>query len=131
MTGLAERKTKQPDRKYKRDDPAVELARKHPSKEDLQVQVHLRLDADRRKRTSISFPRDSTLSGLEWLSKTFGDINYGRHQEFSLPRRIEVSVPTPILDNTDLDIRLINTRGVDEPSRRVATFRGTWTTRAH
>ena len=33
----------------------------------------------------------------KWLSKMFGDINYGRHQEFSLPRRIEVSVPTPVL----------------------------------
>lgn len=115
MTGLAERKTKQADGKYKREDPALELARQHPSKQDLQVQVHSRLDADRRKRTSISFPRDSTFSGLEWLSKTLGDINYGRHPEFSLPRRIEVSVPAPILDSTDLDITLIDTRGVDEP----------------
>ena len=74
------------------------------------------LNADRRKRTSISFPRDSTFTGLEWLSKTAGDINYGKHPEFSLPRRIEISVPTTILGSTDLDIRLIDTRGVDEPS---------------
>lgn len=116
MTGLAERKIKQPDGKFRRDDPALELAKNYSSKEDLQVQVHLRLDADRRKRTSISFPRDSTSTALEWLSKTFGDINYGRHPEFSLPRRIEVAVPMPILGSTDLDVRLIDTRGVDEPS---------------
>lgn len=116
MTGLTVKRIKEADGKTRSEDPALDLVRAYPSKEDLQVQVRLRLDPDRRNRTSISLPRDSTASGLDWLSKTFGDINYGKHPEFSLPRRIEVTVPTPILGVHDLDVRLIDTRGVDEPS---------------
>lgn len=116
MTGLTVKRTKDADGKTRSEDPALDLVREYSSKEDLQVQIRLRLDSDRRNRTSVSLPRDSTVSGLVWLSKTFGDINYGKHPEFSLPRRIEVTVPTPVLGTTELDVRLIDTRGVDEPS---------------
>ncbi len=116
MTGLTMKPTKTPDGKTLREDPALELARQYPSKEDLHVQIISRLDLARRNRTSISRPHDSTISGLDWVGRTFAEINYGRHSEFSLPRRIEVTVPNRILGSEDLDLRLIDTRGIDEPS---------------
>lgn len=102
--------------KILREDHALELAKHFPKKEDLVVQVLLKLDLPRRNRTSISFPRESTLSGLEWVSKTFAEVNYGRHPEFSLPRRIEITVPKRVLNTDEFDLRLIDTRGVDEPT---------------
>jgi transcriptional regulator with XRE-family HTH domain len=116
MTGLTIKTTKGTDGKTLRDDPALELARRYPSKEDLHVQIISRLDLARRNRTSISRPHDSTISGIDWVGRTFAEINYGRHLEFSLPRRIEVTVPNRILGSQDLDLRLIDTRGIDEPS---------------
>jgi hypothetical protein len=104
------------DGKYRTpEDPALDLARRL-SKEDLLVEIMTRLDLSRRTRTSISYPPESTASGLQWLRQTFRDINFGNHDDFSLPRRMEVVVPEPILGNHGLNLRLIDTRGNDEPS---------------
>jgi transcriptional regulator with XRE-family HTH domain/GTPase SAR1 family protein len=116
LTGLTIKRSKDADGKILREDTALELAKQFPKKEDLVVQVLLKLDLPRRNRTSISFPRESTLSGLEWVSKTFAEVNYGRHPEFSLPRRIEITVPKRVLNTEEFDLRLIDTRGVDEPT---------------
>ncbi|HEU5070606.1 MAG TPA: helix-turn-helix transcriptional regulator [Verrucomicrobiae bacterium] len=116
MTGLTVKRSKDADGKIVRDDRALDLAKQFPKKEDLMVQVLLKLDLPRRNRTSISFPRESTMAGLEWVSKTFAEVNYGRHPEFSLPRRIEITVPKRVLNTDEFDLRLIDTRGVDEPT---------------
>jgi len=116
MADLPIKRLKDADGKFTREDRALELAKAFPDKADLVVQVLMKLDLPRRNRASISFPRESTLSGLEWVSKTFAEINYGRHPEFSLPRRIEITVPKRVLGTDKLDLRLIDTRGVDEPT---------------
>jgi transcriptional regulator with XRE-family HTH domain/GTPase SAR1 family protein len=116
MTNLAIKKSKGPDGKLRRDDPAKELASKFPNRGDLQTQVFARLELPRRQRISMTCPREASGSGLRWLSRVFADINYGRHPEFALPRRIEVILPERILDEDQLAIRLIDTRGVDEPT---------------
>ncbi len=116
MSKLTVKRTKLPDGQVRRDDLAQELARKVGKKEDLLVEVLTRMDLPRRNKTSITLPRDSAVAGLDWVRKTAAEINYGRHPEFSLPRRVEITVPTRILGSDDLDIRLIDTRGVDEPS---------------
>lgn len=115
MTGLTVKRVKTADGKMHREDPAKALALEYPSREDLQTQVFTRLELHRRRRTSISCPRDSSITGLQWLSRTFAEVNYGRHPEFALPRRIEVSLPDRILGEERFDLRLIDTRGVDEP----------------
>lgn len=116
MTGLAERKEKGPDGEYLRTDPARALVEVYPDKDDLLIEVLSRMDMPRRRRTSISHPRDSSLPGKDWLARTFAQINFGRHPEFSLPRCIEISVPYRLLGSDSFDIRLIDSRGLDEPS---------------
>ena len=115
MTGLTIKRIKGPDGKLRQEDPAKELVAEYPNREDLQAQVFSRLDLLRRRRLSITYSKDSSTTGLHWISRVFAQINYGRHPEFSLPRRIEVSLPDPILDEMKVDLRLIDTRGVDEP----------------
>jgi transcriptional regulator with XRE-family HTH domain len=116
MTKLTKKIVKDSDGKARTEDPAIGLVHEYPSKEDLQVEIMARLDLARRNRTSMSFPRDSAMSGLDWLSRTCSEINYGRSPDFSLPRRMEVTIPNAILNSEDVDIRLIDTRGIDEPS---------------
>jgi transcriptional regulator with XRE-family HTH domain len=116
MSKLTVKRTKLPDAKMQSEDLALELAKGFPEKKDLLVQILTRMDLPRRISTSISYPRDTTLSGLDWVSKTAGEINYGRHPDFSLPRRVEITVPARILGAEEFDIRIIDTRGVDEPS---------------
>ncbi len=115
MTDLTVKRVKTADGKVNREDPARALAIVFANREDLQTQVFTRLELPRRRRTSISYPRDSSIAGLQWLSRTFAEVNYGRHPEFALPRRIEVSLPDRILGEERYELRLIDTRGVDEP----------------
>lgn len=116
MSKLTFVKPKMPNGQNQREDLALELAKSFPTKEDLLVQILTRMELPRRTKTSITFPRDTTISGLDWVSKIAGEINNGRHPDFSLPRRVEITSPTRILGAEDLDIQIIDTRGVDEPS---------------
>lgn len=116
MTGLIIKRPKGQDGKPTRDDLALNLAKEFPLRDDMVAQVLSRLELPRRNRTSISFPRGSTQTGQEWISDTFAEINYGRHADFSLPRRIEITVPHRLLESDSLDLRLIDTRGMDEPT---------------
>lgn len=116
MTGLTVKKPKQADGKILVEDRGIDLARAYPEREELQIQVLAKLNLPQRRRASVSYPRGSAASELKWLSRTFADINYGKHPEFPLPRRIEISVPRPILRADSLNLRLIDTRGIDEPS---------------
>lgn len=115
MTGLTVKSVKAANGKVHREDPARALAMEFPNKEDFQAQVFARLELHRRRRTSTIYPQDSSITGLQWLARMFAQINYGRHPEFSLPRRIEVSIPDRILGEDRINLRLIDTRGVDEP----------------
>ena len=45
-------------------------------------------------------------------------MNNGRHPEFTLPRRIEVVVPFPLVSGTDLSIRMIDSKGIDRTAAR-------------
>jgi transcriptional regulator with XRE-family HTH domain len=96
------------------EDPAEVLAQRL-SKEDLLVEIMTKLDLPRRIRASVKFPQGSVAGGLKWLKQTYREINFGLHPEFSLPRRIEVVVPEPVLGVSSPAIRLIDTRGNDEP----------------
>jgi hypothetical protein len=116
MSGLTIKRSKSAAGPAPAQDLAQDLARAFPNKEDFLVQVLARMELPRRNKTSVMLPRDSSRAGLDWVSKTASEINYGRHPEFSLPRRVEITVPTRILGVPELDIRLIDTRGIDEPS---------------
>jgi transcriptional regulator with XRE-family HTH domain len=116
MTELTIKKIKKPDGKFERFDPAIELVNAYPNKDELIVQIFSRLNSAKRRRTSIVYPNVSSTPAMKWLSKTFAEINFGRHPEFSVPKRIEVTVPVPILDSNQLNIRMVDTRGIDEPS---------------
>src|SRR5205823_3730299 len=96
-------------------DQAQELATTFPRKEDLLAQVLTRMALHHRNKTSITLPRDTSMTGLDWIAKTAAEINFGKHADFSLPRRVEITVPSRMLGSEEFDVRLIDTRGVDEP----------------
>jgi len=116
MAGLTIKKVKDADGKFRREDPASQLVSRYSSRDDLLVEVMSRLELGRRTATSVCHPRDSLTPGLEWIGRTFADINYGHHPQFSLPRRVEITLPGAMLGVRDLDVRLIDTRGIDEPA---------------
>lgn len=119
MSGLAETKSKDlTTGRQVRHDPARELALKYQDVKELVVQILSRMNLPRRDQRDIWYPSDAKLSPLAWLQQKFMEVNNGRHPQFSLPQRIEVVVPRPVLDDTKLNIRIVDTKGIDGAATR-------------
>jgi hypothetical protein len=67
----------------------------------------------RRSRRAIEFDGVDPKAGRQWLRSTFTAINNGRHEDFSLPARITVTVPFSLVPEAGLAIAVVDTRGVD------------------
>ncbi|MFD4628749.1 helix-turn-helix domain-containing protein [Streptomyces sp. NPDC058284] len=117
MAGLSVKRIKNADGKRVSTDPAKELIAEFPVRRDLVVEVLTRMGLHRRDRRDEWHSPTLTATPLEWMKSTFEQINNGRHPEFSLPARIDLIVPD-LLEIDDFNVRLIDTRGIDQPSGR-------------
>lgn len=117
MAGLNPKRTKDANGKRVSTDPAKELAEQFPARRDLVVEVLTRMGLHRRDRHDEWYTPTVGVLPLEWLKTTFELINNGRHPEFTLPARIDLIIPR-LLDVPDLDVSVIDTRGIDQLSAR-------------
>ncbi len=98
-------------------DPARNLAETtDPSA--LVVEILTRMALHKRTRRELWYSETSGEEPLLWLKKNFEQVNNGRHLEFTIPRRIEISVPQPILQDEKLSIRIVDTKGIDRTAER-------------
>ncbi len=117
MSGLTEKRRDEGGKRI-RIDPAKELAADYPKTQELAIQILTRMDLFRRNRRDAWYPDDSTLSPMQWLQQVFADVNNGRQPEFTLPQMIEVVVPEPLFGSTDVPIKVIDTKGIDQTAER-------------
>lgn len=117
MANLVPKRTKGADGRTTRTDPARGLAAEIPSKRELVVEVLTRMGLHRRDRRDEWYTPALASSALEWMKTTFEQINNGRHPDFSLPGRIDLVVPQ-LLETDELDVSIIDTRGIDQPAAR-------------
>ena len=118
LAKLKIRRERTTEGKVVRHDEARELAKKHASTRDLAVEILSRMELHRRDRRDIWFDQSMGKPQLQLLKETFEKINNGRHEDFALPKRIEIVVPHRLLDADDLTIRFIDTRGIDRTATR-------------
>jgi len=118
LSALPIRRPKGPDGKQQRIDEAKELAKTHSTIRELVVEILARMELHRRDRRDVWYHPSTGKEPLTWLKETFEAVNNGRHPEFTLPKRIEVVVPKPLLDAGDLSVRLIDTKGIDRTAAR-------------
>lgn len=119
MTGLIRKTDKLPDGKKRRTDPLKELAEKSESLDDLCTEFNQKLSLWKRASyREIFYDKMSDMSGLEWLQENFKNINNGGHEDFSLPKRIDITVPFSPVDGSIYEIKLIDTKGVDQTAIR-------------
>jgi len=125
MSGLTVTKRRGEDGKTIRQDKAKELAKQLGDPRELLVQVLSQMELPRRDRRDVWYSKSSGKEPLEWLRATFTEINNGRHPDFSLPRRIEVVVPRPVLAEPGqfegrYSVRLVDTKGIDQTAGRMS-----------
>lgn len=99
-------------------DPAAELSDTFNSLDDFTAEFAARLSLWRRARRTIEFDGIDARAGRQWLRSTFIAINNGRHDDFSLPDRVTVTVPFPLVSDPRLSIAVVDTRGVDDSAVR-------------
>ena len=84
----------------------------------LTVEILSRSNLHQRTRRELWYSEMSGKTPSRWLRDIFQEVNNGRNAEFSLPKRIEVIVPKPMLDEESLSIRFVDTKGIDGTAER-------------
>jgi len=120
MTGLhRKRAQKKPDGSViAAIDDARTLAAASADAKSLSVEILARMELHKRDRRDIWYSETTGKSPLEWLQEVFEDVNNGRHPEFTLPKRIELIIPTALLGDESLSVTLIDTQGIDDIAAR-------------
>ncbi|WP_438010475.1 helix-turn-helix transcriptional regulator [Sorangium sp. So ce321] len=93
-------------------DPLRDLAKGARSSEELHAELCTLMNLPRRTRCEIW--HDGTgVSEVEWLKRTFSDVNRARLEDVPLPRRINVLIPRNPFDTT-FDVTIVDTKGIDD-----------------
>lgn len=119
MTKLrAARSDRKPDGTLVRfPDEARALAETVGDVKSLVVELLARIELHKRDQRDIWHAADST-PALEWQQQNFERINNGRHEGFTLPKRIELMIPDVVLGNASVSVTIIDTQGIDDIAER-------------
>lgn len=101
-----------------RIDPAKELAIKFPKPHELAIQILIRMNLVSRTQRNAWYPEGSSQPPLAWLQQIFSEVNNGRHPEFTMPSKIDILVPDPIMASLDLPLTVIDTKGINQTAER-------------
>jgi len=119
MAGLGRTSEKGADGKMIRIDPAMDLAREcNRDLSELTGEVLKRIGLDKRTRTEFRFETESRVEGLRRLKELYAIVNKGLAVDVSLPRRIDLIVPAPLLGKRTFTVRIVDTKGVDDTAIR-------------
>jgi len=119
MAGLARKTEKGSDGKTIRIDPAMDLARECKGNvAELTGEVLKRMRLEQRTRTEFRFEAESRVIGLQRLREMFASVNKGLAGDVTLPRRIDLIVPAPLLGKRPFTVQIVDTKGVDDTAIR-------------
>ena len=122
MSGLRSERVRGEGRARRTVDHARNLARDFKDRDlgpdTLTVEILSRINLHQRTGREVWYSAMSGKDELRWLRDTFLDINNGRDPDFSLPKRIGVMIPKPVIEDDSLDISIIDTKGIDGPAER-------------
>lgn len=118
MAGFKIRREKGETDKLQKIDEAKELAKQITDHRELSMNILARMELHKRDRRDIWYDSSTGLQPLVWIKEVFEAINNGRHPEFSIPKRIEILVPEKILGISEVEIEIIDTKGIDKNAAR-------------
>ncbi|MBV6498727.1 MAG: hypothetical protein CJBNEKGG_00955 [Prosthecobacter sp.] len=101
------------------NNPAMDLAKTcNGNLSELTGEVLKRMRLDQRTTTEFRFESTDFVLGLKQLRDLFAKVNKGLMPEVSLPRRIDLIVPTHLLGERPFNLRVIDTKGIDDTAIR-------------
>ncbi len=118
MSGLTVDRERLPDGKRRSIDRAKNLADRLNDASALSGEIMSKMRLPQRTKRQLWYSEMSGKKPLLWLKENFEQINKGLHLEFSMPKRIDITVPDEILGKETLSICLVDTRGIDDTAER-------------
>lgn len=99
-------------------DPIADLIAACASQDEFRTRVLELMRLGERTRRDIWFDPSSRGQPMEWLAETFKEVNKGRLPDVSLPKVIDLVIPDFGRDFGELDVTVIDTKGVDDVAVR-------------
>jgi transcriptional regulator with XRE-family HTH domain len=117
MSGLVRRR-ETVDGKLTYHDPLNELARSCASEDEFRTRVLDLMSLSERTQRELWYDSAGRKHPMEWVTETFRMVNNGRLKDVSLPRSIDLLVPDFGKGFGELEITVIDTKGVDDVAVR-------------
>ncbi len=95
---------------FERTDQALKLYTELNNEDAFLDECLHRLRLEERSTTHFKAPNDKPLA---WLKDTFERINHGRHKSAPMPKRIIIEVTASKLNSSELEISVVDTKGLD------------------
>jgi transcriptional regulator with XRE-family HTH domain len=99
-------------------DPANDLARSCANEEEFRTRLLGLMNLEDRTRRELWYDSASRKHPMEWVTETFTAVNNGRLPDVSLPRSIDLMIPNFGRSFGELEISVIDTKGIDDVAMR-------------
>lgn len=99
-------------------DPVVDMARGCSSEEEFRTRILGLMSLPDRSKRELWYDSATRKNPMEWVTETFKSVNNGRLKDVSLPRSIDLIIPNFGKDFGELELSIIDTKGVDDVAVR-------------
>jgi transcriptional regulator with XRE-family HTH domain len=99
-------------------DPVQDLARSCASEDEFRTRILELMQLPERTQRELWYDSATRKHPMEWVTETFKAVNNGRLNDVSLPRSIDLLVPDFGRTFGELEITIIDTKGVDDVAVR-------------
>ena len=117
MSGLT-RKKETVDGKTVYHDPVAEIAKSIDIEDEFRTRVLGLMNLEERTRRELWYDSSTKKNPEEWMAETFKAVNNGRLRDVPLPKSIDLLIPHFGRAFGELEITVIDTKGVDDVAIR-------------
>lgn len=117
MSGLG-RKREMVDGKIVYNDPVAEIAKSSDSEDEFRARILGLMNLEERTRRELWYDSSTRKHPMEWVTETFKAVNNGRLRDVPLPKSIDLLIPNFGRAFGELEITVIDTKGVDDVAVR-------------
>ncbi|UVK48620.1 helix-turn-helix transcriptional regulator (plasmid) [Mesorhizobium sp. AR07] len=117
MSGLGRRR-EMVEGKITYFDPVNDLARSCGNEEEFRTRVLGLMGLPDRTQRELWYDSATRKHPMEWVTETFKAVNNGRLKDVSLPRSIDLMIPNFGRSFGELEVSVIDTKGVDDVAVR-------------
>ena len=117
MSGLG-RKRETVDGKIVYHDPVADLANSSGSEDEFRTRILSLMNLGDRTRRKLWCDNSAQKDPMKWITETFKVVNNGRLKDVPLPKNIDLLIPNFGRAFGELEITVIDTKGVDDVAIR-------------